>query len=157
MNVKYITSDVEAKQALRDLEASKKIALDTETTGLDSWVSKLRLVQMCSAEQENEEDKIVYVFDMFKISSEPVKTYIESRETLVIHNANFDLQFLYSINCDYKNRIFCTFIAEKVLRAGFKERKIAPKTKKPYFADISCSLKAVSERRLGLELDKQKL
>jgi DNA polymerase I-like protein with 3'-5' exonuclease and polymerase domains len=155
MKVKYITSDVEAKQALLDLEDSKKIALDTETTGLDSWVAKLRLVQMCSAEQESEEDKIVYVFDMFKISSKPIKTYIESRETLVIHNANFDLQFLYSINCDYKNRVFCTFIAEKVLRAGFKERKIAPKTKKPYFADISCSLKAVAERRLGLELDKE--
>jgi len=154
MKVKYITSDSETKQALNYLENSKKIALDTETTGLDSWVSKLRLVQICSADQEHEEDKTVYVFDMFKVSPELIKTYVESRETLIIHNANFDLQFLYSINCDYKNRIFCTFIAEKVLRAGFKEIKIAPKTKKTYFTDISCSLKAVVERRLGIELDK---
>ena len=39
--------------------------------------------------------------------------------------------------------------------AGFKEKRIAPKTKKPYFADVSCGLKAVAERRLELEMSKE--
>jgi DNA polymerase I-like protein with 3'-5' exonuclease and polymerase domains len=136
------------------LEKFSKIVLDTETTGLDSWFAKLRLIQICSASVDDL-DSPVYVFDAFKVNTDPISRYIESRKTVVIHNANFDMQFLYSIGCDYKGTIFCTYIAERVLRAGFKEKRIAPKTKKPYFADISCGLKAVAERRLDLEISKE--
>ena len=39
--------------------------------------------------------------------------------------------------------------------SGFKEKRISPQAKKPYFADVSCSLKAVVKRRLDIELDKE--
>jgi len=136
------------------LAAFEKIVLDTETTGLDSWIAKLRLIQICSASVDDL-SKPVYVFDAFKVNIEPVCRYIESRKTLVIHNANFDLQFLYSVGCDFRGNVFCTYIAERILRAGFKEKRIAPQTKKPYFADVSCGLKAVAERRLELEISKE--
>lgn len=154
MDFILVDSDKKCAEALQELSKYEKIVLDTETTGLDSWVAKLRLIQICSAAVSDLTDP-VYVFDAWKIDLRPVVEYIETRTTLVAHNANFDLQFLYSIGCDFKGKIFCTYIAERVLRAGFKEKRIAPQTKKPYFADVSCGLKAVAERRLDIEISKE--
>ncbi len=154
MNLIFVDSDEECAKHLPDLYKYEKIILDTETTGLDSWTAKLRLIQICSASIEDIDDP-VYVFDVFKIDTTALCKYIESRSTLIAHNANFDLQFLSSIKCDFKNKIFCTYIAERILRSGFKEKRIAPQTKKSYFADVSCGLKAVAERRLNLEISKE--
>jgi twinkle protein len=154
MKLIFIDNDSKVQEALQSLEKYEKIVVDTETTGLDSWTAKLRLIQICSASCDDMDDP-VYVFDAFKINTDPVSRYIESRKTLIAHNANFDLQFLYSVGCNFKNNIFCTYVAERVLRSGFKEKRIAPKTKKPYFADVSCGLQAVAERRLEIHLDKE--
>lgn len=154
MNFVLVDSNEKCAQALDKIERYEKIVLDTETTGLDSWIAKLRLVQICSASTDDLEDP-VYIFDAWRINVAPLVDYIVTRKTMVCHNANFDLQFLYSIGCDFKGNIFCTYIAERVLRAGFKEKKIAPKTRKPYFADVSCGLKAVAERRLEIEISKE--
>lgn len=155
MNILYLTENDQANKAIKDLEAVSKLCLDTETTGLQASVSKLRLLQLCDA-TPHVADRTIYVFDLFKVKpTKELKDLIESRDLLVIHNANFDMQFLYSIGVDFKNKIFDTFVAERVLRAGFKEKKVSPKANKPYFADLSCSLKAVAQRRLGLELDKE--
>ena len=154
MNFVLVDSNKKCAQALSKIERYEKIVLDTETTGLDSWIAKLRLVQICSASTDDLEDP-VYIFDAWRINVAPLVDYIVTRKTMVCHNANFDLQFLYSIGCDFKGNVFCTYIAERILRAGFKEKKIAPKTKKPYFADVSCGLKAVAERRLELEISKE--
>ena len=154
MNFILVDTDKKCVDALAEMQRYEKIVLDTETTGLDSWIAKLRLIQICSASTEDLDDP-VYIFDAWKVNVEPIVNYIKTRKTMVCHNANFDLQFLYSINCDFKGNIFCTYVAERVLRAGFKEKKIAPKTKKPYFADVSCGLKAVAERRLEIEISKE--
>jgi DNA polymerase I-like protein with 3'-5' exonuclease and polymerase domains len=155
MKTVYLTNDQEAQQAICELQPKLKLCLDTETTGLQAGIAKIRLLQVCEADP-TVEDRTVYVFDLFKLDvSEELKRLIESRELLVLHNANFDLQFLYLLGIDYRNKVFDTYIAERVLRAGFKEKKVSPQKNKPYFADISCSLKAVAERRLELEIDKE--
>jgi twinkle protein len=154
MNFVLVDSNEKCAQALNKIERYEKIVLDTETTGLDSWIAKLRLIQICSASTDDLEDP-VYIFDAWRINVAPLVDYIVTRKTMVCHNANFDLQFLYSIGCDFKGNVFCTYIAERILRAGFKEKKIAPKTRKPYFADVSCGLKAVAERRLEIEISKE--
>lgn len=155
MKTIYLTENTEAESALRELEQIPKLCVDTETTGLQAGVAKIRLLQLCSAEP-NAVNRIIYVFDLFKTRIErKIKALIESRDLIVLHNANFDLQFLYTLDIDYKNKIFDTYIAERVLRAGFKEKKVSPQKNKPYFADISCSLKAVAERRLNIEIDKE--
>jgi DNA polymerase I-like protein with 3'-5' exonuclease and polymerase domains len=154
MNFILIDDNSKVEEALNYLDQFKSIVVDTETTGLDSWVSKIRLIQICSASADDMATP-VYIFDMFRIDPQAVSRFIESRKTLVAHNANFDLQFLASVGCNFKNNIFCTYVAERVLRAGFKEKRIAPKTRKPYFADVSCGLKAVAERRLDIEISKE--
>lgn len=155
MKINYITETNEALKAIKELKPFSKICADTETTGLQATVSKCRLIQLCDASPVAE-DRTIHVFDMFKTSVvSELKELIESRELILGHNLGFDLQFFYSLGIDYKNKIFDTYVAERVLRAGFQEKKYSPKSNKPYFADVSCSLKAVAERRLELELDKE--
>ena len=155
MQIKVITETQQYNEAVKELKTVKKLCLDTETTGLQATISKCRLLQLCDATPEVE-NRIIYVFDLFAVQADKeLKDLIESRELLVIHNANFDLQFLYQLGIDYRGKVFDTYLAERVLRAGFKEKRISPQANKPYFADVSCSLKAVVERRLEITLDKE--
>lgn len=155
MKTFYVTDSQQYQTALNELTQIPKLCLDFETTGLDSHVAKPRLLQLCTTDEKIEE-RTVYVLDFFKLKELPgLKELIESREMLVGHNLNFDLQFLLSIGIDYKGKIFDTYIAERCLRAGFKEKKVSPKLQKPYFDDISCSLKAVVQRRLELDISKE--
>ena len=155
MKIVYATTHQQFQEALEQLQGIPKLCLDAETTGLDSHVSKLRLLQLCTTD-EKVEDRTVYVLDLFKVTdTSGLKELIESREMLLGHNLNFDLQFLLSLGIDYKGKIFDTYVAERCLRAGFKEKKVSPKLQKPYFDDVSCSLKAVVSRRLDIEISKE--
>ena len=155
MKVFYVTTQDQFNKAVNELNDIKKLCLDFETTGLDSHVAKPRLLQLCTTDAK-ERDRTVYVIDLFKVPDFTlIRPLIESREMLVGHNINFDFQFLLSMGIDYKGKIFDTYLAERCLRAGFKEKKVSPQAQKVYFADVSCSLKAVAERRLELEVDKQ--
>jgi DNA polymerase I len=155
MQVNFIQTKDQYKEALSELREISKLCLDTETTGLQASLARCRLLQLCDA-APTLEDRTVYVFDLFKVPvEEDLKQYIETRDLLVIHNANFDFQFLFSLGIDYKGKVFDTYLAERVLRAGFKEKRVSPQANKPYFADVSCSLKAVLERRLEIQIDKE--
>ena len=155
MNVSYLKTQEAALNALTELKAISKLCVDTETTGLQPGLAKPRLIQLCNTDAADG-NRTIYVFDLFKTSViDELKELLESRELLIFHNANFDLQFLLYLGIDFKGKIFDTYVAERVLRSGFKEQKVSPKIGKVYFADVSCSLKAVAERRLGILLDKE--
>tara|TARA_B100000900_G_scaffold402876_1_gene409243 strand:+ start:753 stop:2672 length:1920 start_codon:yes stop_codon:yes gene_type:complete len=155
MQIRYVTTRFEFESALAELWTINKLCCDFETTGLDARVHEPRLLQLCST-KEDEEDRIVYVIDLFKCKNiDGLKALIESRSMLLFHNANFDFQFFLKLGIDFKKKIFDTFIAERCLRAGFKEKKVSPKTEKVFFGDVSCSLKAVVERRLEIEISKE--
>lgn len=155
MKIDYVKTDEAFKSALKELQEIPKLCLDFETTGLDPHIARARLLQLCSTETEVDE-RTVYVLDLFKITDTTgLKELIESREMLVGHNLNFDFRFLFQLGIDFKNKVFDTYIAERCLRAGFKDKKISPQIKKTYFADVSCSLKAVVERRLDIEISKE--
>ena len=155
MHINYITTPDTYTEAIGILTQHKKICLDFETTGLQARLAKPRLLQLCDS-NPTDEDRTVYVFDLFKVQADSaLKELVESREMIIGQNLNFDLQFLYELGIDFKNKIYDTYIAERVLRSGFKEKKISPQAQKPYFADLSCSLKAIALRRLNIELDKE--
>lgn len=157
MELLYITDNTHASKALEVLELTPKLVIDTETTGLDPHIAKIRLVQLCDS-SPSVENRTVYVFDLFKLSrpiSQKLFEVIASREMLVAHNMYFDYQFLLANECKPQGKLFCTMIAERVLRAGFKEEKFSPKIQRKYYDDISNSLKAVAERRLQVAIDKE--
>jgi len=154
MQIKLIETNETLLSTINNFSEAK-ICLDFETTGLQAGIARPRLLQFCDADPAAQ-DRIVYVIDLFKCTEiKPLKDFIESREMIIGHNLNFDLQFLYYLGIDFKNKIFCTYIAERILRAGFKEEKVSPKAQKKYFEDVSCSLKACLERRFEIELDKK--
>lgn len=154
MKVNYLKDQDSALVGLKQIEKITKLCVDTETTGLQPGLAKPRLIQLCSTDAE-QKNRTIYVFDLFttEIVNE-LKIFLESRELLILHNANFDLQFLLYLGIDFRGKIFDTYVAERILRSGFKEQRVSPKIGKVYFADVSCSLKAVAERRLGLQVDK---
>lgn len=155
MNIFYIKNETEFKTAIQELQEFPKICLDFETTGLQAGIAKPRLLQLCTADPAVE-DRTVYVFDLFKFNEETkLKELIETREMIVGHNLNFDMQFLLYLGIDFKGKIFDTYIAERVLRAGFKEKRVSPQAKKVYFADVSCSLQAAVKRWLDIDLSKE--
>jgi len=155
MNIKYITTPSDYTDSIKLLTGYTKLCLDFETTGLQASIAKPRLLQLCDSDPAVE-DRTVYVFDLFKVPADSsLKDLIESREMIIGQNLNFDLQFLLSLGIDFKGKIFDTYVAERILRAGFKEKRISPVAQKPYFADVSCSLKSIALRRLEIELDKE--
>jgi len=155
MNIFYIKNETEFRGAVKELQEFPKVCLDFETTGLQAGIAKPRLLQLCTADP-TVEDRTVYVFDLFKYNEKiKLKELIETREMIVGHNLNFDLQFLLYLDIDFKGKIFDTYIAERVLRAGFKEKRVSPQAKKIYFADVSCSLQAAVKRWLDVDLSKE--
>jgi len=104
MNVNYITNRQEFEAALAELWTIPKLCADFETTGLDARVHEPRLLQLCTT-QEDVEDRTVYVIDFFKCKDiDGLKALIESRQMLLFHNANFDLQFFLKLGIDFKKR-----------------------------------------------------
>lgn len=155
MKINYITSPKQFKDAAELLIKEPKICLDFETTGLQAGIAKPRLLQICSADLSLKE-RTIHVFDLFKYNdNEELKELVETRGMVIGHNLNFDFQFLLSLGIDFKNKVFDTYVAERVLRSGFKEKKISPQAKKVYFADVSCALQAVIKRRFNKEISKE--
>lgn len=88
------------------------IAIDTETTGLDSINDRLSLIQIWA------ENKIFLIKVQKNNGAENVKSLIEnSRITKIFHHATFDLKFIFStLQSEVAKNIVCTKVAAKLLR-----------------------------------------
>lgn len=86
------------------------VAVDTETNGLSFAFSKLWTIQF--GDEKNQ-----FVIDLTTLENKiSLIKFIESKE-LIIHNAAFDIPFLYSLGVvDVK--VYDTFLAEYVLTMG---------------------------------------
>ncbi|EDL47112.1 POM1, putative [Plasmodium vivax] len=113
--------------------------LDIETTGLEVFDEKIRLIQIAV------EDYPVIIYDMFNITKESILTGL--REVLknekvvkIIQNGKFDAKFLMHNKFEVAN-IFDTYIASKLL----------DKNKNMY----GFKLNNIVEKYLNVTLDKQ--
>ena len=150
----------EAKKALKQLSI---VQVDTETMGLDVFTKPLLCYQLGNKENQ-------YVFDQSSYSIELFKDFFESDRLFIFHNASFDLRYLYYYNI-WPQHIYDTMLAEQLIWLGYSRRAVNPEeyeeeeynfpylekenkqTHEPYY-EYSCSLKAVGQNRLGIELDK---
>ena len=88
LEYRYIRTKEEAEEAVSKLARSQgKIALDTETTGLDFQSDKIRLVQLY------EPSVGCFLFDIFEIGNTSFLRPLERRD-FIIHYAPFDIKFL---------------------------------------------------------------
>jgi DNA polymerase-1 len=102
-------SIVSVEDALEYLKNLDVIAYDSETEGFDPYTCQLISIQLGDGEKQ-------FVIDCKTINILVFKELLETKE-LIMHNAKFDLKFLY-----YKkivpSKIFDTFLIERVLTTG---------------------------------------
>ena len=131
-NAKYKCISVE--ESLKILEHLQVVGLDTETKGTEIWQGKLLTLQL-----GNKENQVV--IDRMTTDVKQYKDYLESGRLFIIHNAKFDLRWLYKEHIVVRN-VYDTYLAEKILFLGFP-----PGT-------VSLSLQACCDRYLDIFLDK---
>lgn len=130
-NFKYINVE-ESLELLKDMNP---IGLDTETTGLDCWTDKLKLLQLGNRDTQ-------IVIDCFTIDIENYRSILENpSKTFLGWNLKFDLKWLYRHNI-FPYNVYDGYLAEKLLWLGY------PAGLHPL------SLKYASEHYIGVERDK---
>lgn len=125
---------ISVEESLKILEPLRIVGLDTETTGTEIWTGKLLLLQL-----GNKENQVV--IDCLTIDVKQYKDYLESDRLFIIHNAKFDLRWLYKGHIVVRN-VYDTYLAEKILFLGFPP------------GIVSLSLQACCDRYLNIYLDK---
>ncbi|MDX6288966.1 MAG: polymerase, partial [Blastocatellia bacterium] len=145
MNTQYkiVTSPAELRLAVEELSTRQAIGLDTETTELDPYLGRLRLIQLASATG-------VYVIDLNRFADGDLKQsealaplrklFTSPRPIKIAHNAKFDAKFIkYNLGVDLVG-VFDTLLASQLVSAGDIEERHG--------------LAAITERYLNETVDK---
>ena len=156
-------SEISFEEARKAICKLNVIQFDTETSGLDPYTKELLCYQLGNKENQ-------YVFDQSSYSIVLFKELFESEKLFIGHNIGFDLKWCYKYNI-WPKHVYDTMLAEQLIWLGYSHRAVPPEeyeeeeynfpylekenkqTHEPYY-EFSCSLKAVGEKRLGIELDK---
>jgi DNA polymerase-1 len=125
------------KQVVQAISNHPIIGVDTETTGLDPYRSRVRLLQIATPDHN-------YVFDLFQVAAfdDPAlrQLFSSARATKVFHNAKFDVKMiLHHFNLEVGG-LFDTLLASQLIGAGRSEGGHA--------------LSAVTDRHLSETVDK---
>jgi len=128
MNTQYelITTPDQLRRAVEQLATKQVIGLDTETTDLDPYISRLRLVQLATPDN-------VFIIDLEKFSSHNLKQSGEfasfrellqaSRPIKIAHNSKFDAKFIkHNFGVDLGG-LFDTLLASQLVSAGDIEER----------------------------------
>jgi DNA polymerase-1 len=123
MNTQYqlVTSPEELRRAVDELFNKHAIGLDTETTELDPYLGRLRLIQLASPDA-------VFIVDLNRFADgdlsqdpelEPLRRLLSApRPIKIAHNAKFDAKFLkHNLGVDITG-IFDTLLASQIVSAG---------------------------------------
>ena len=134
-----ITEAGQLESLLPPLCTAPLVGVDTETTGLDPLVDRLRLVQFAVPGGP------VVVVDTWQVPVQVLEPIFTAKHVLVFHNGGFDLRMLVSAGLPWPTaRLFDTQIAAQLLGAGGEDGRLK-----------ACSLAALAARWLGTEVDKR--
>ena len=129
MNTNYqlVKNEEQLRKAVEFLTAHQAIGLDTETTELDPYVGRLRLIQLATPSG-------VYIVDLDAFGSngnlaqvaalEPLRRLLSANRPIKIaHNAKFDAKFLkHYLGVDLGG-LFDTLLASQLIGAGDIEER----------------------------------
>ena len=128
MNTAYqlVTNSEQLRHAVDQLSTKQVIGLDTETTDLDPYLSRLRLIQLATPES-------VFIIDVdkfadydLKLSEEfaPLRRLMSApRPVKIAHNAKFDAKFIkHNLGVDIGG-LFDTLLASQLVSAGDIEER----------------------------------
>lgn len=132
----YVTDAAGVERSIEELGREKRLGFDTETTELDPYKGKLRLVQISSG-------RTTYVFDLFAFGDpktaeglEPLRGLLADASILkVAHNAKFDLKWIrHHLGCE-TNGVFDTYLASVLIAAGDSDRRHSLADVAKFFTD----------------------
>jgi DNA polymerase-1 len=129
-----VTAAADLTMVATAVAESRRVGVDTETTGLDPRTDRVRLLQLAT-------DRGVYLIDLFAVTPDALGPLWEALAgvELVWHNLAFDLQFLARLGFA-PGRVFDTQRAAELLHG---------RQPKGFY-----TLASVAERELGRTLDK---
>jgi DNA polymerase-1 len=119
------------EESLEYLKTLDIIGFDTETKGMDPYTKDLLSMQLGDQDKQ-------FVIDCLTVNPRLYKEILESKE-LIMHNAKFDLRFLYYYEI-VPNKIYDSFLVERILTTGIDTARR--------------SLDAVVYKYCKIELDK---
>ncbi len=128
-SVGYSMASIE--ESLEYLETLDVIGFDTETMGMDPYTCQLLSMQLGDGNKQ-------YVIDCTTVDPKEYKDILEKKE-LIMHNAKFDLRFLYYHEIVPK-KVYDSFLIERILFTGIDSARK--------------SLDAVTYKYCKIELDK---
>ncbi|MGH9904409.1 MAG: DNA polymerase [Pyrinomonadaceae bacterium] len=126
-NYRVIRTADELRQAVESLSSQPAIGLDTETTELDPYTSRLRLIQLAAPDG-------VFIVDLDAFgtngnlakteSLEPLRHLLEApRPIKIAHNAKFDAKFIkHNLGAELGG-LFDTLLASQLIGAGDIEER----------------------------------
>lgn len=125
-----------------------EIALDSETEGFDPHTCKMLTLQLG-------DETCQFVIDWQSLTVDEIdgiRTLLESGKTIIMHNAQFDLGFLYALNIHVK-KVYDTLLAEALLTAGYGDQEDIKEMGS--IAERKLGLKDVTRKYSGVYLDKE--
>jgi len=125
---------------VEEIEAAEVVALDLETTGLDPRRDQIRLLSLAT-------ERGAWVLDVSMADPAPVLEVLKGN-TLVIHNAAFDLAFLREVGYEHEGEVMDTLLLSQLLYAGANVEPLRS-------GRTSHALGDVCLRELGTALDKE--
>src|SRR5437588_12363846 len=128
MNTQYqlVTTSEELGRAVADLSSRQAIGLDTETTDLDPYLARLRLIQLATPDG-------VFIVDLNHFTNgeikqgdalAPLRQLLSApRPIKIAHNAKFDAKFIkHNLGVDLVG-LFDTLLASQMVSAGDIEER----------------------------------
>src|ERR1043166_1819808 len=123
-----ITTADDMRRAVEDLATRNAIGLDTETTDLDPYLARLRLIQLATSDS-------VYIVDLNHFAHSdlkesealaPLRKLLTSpRPIKIAHNAKFDAKFIkHNLGVDIVG-LFDTLLASQLVSAAVSIFNIA--------------------------------
>jgi DNA polymerase I len=128
-NYRVIKTAEELRSAIERMWSLAAIGLDTETTDLDPYTSRLRLIQLATPDGVSVIDLDAFTTglddDLRKNDElEPLRRLLESpRPIKIAHNAKFDAKFIkHKLGADI-NGLFDSLLASQLVGAGDIEER----------------------------------
>ena len=128
MNTQYqlITNQEELRRAVNELSGKHAIGLDTETTELDPYMARLRLIQLAAPDGVRLIDLNRFANDNLKQGDPlaPLRQLLSApRPIKIAHNAKFDAKFIkHNLGVDLGG-LFDTLLASQLVSAGDIEQR----------------------------------
>lgn len=135
---RYIRTLEQLNEVAEVLRSASIMGVDTETTGLDPHMDKVRLLQLAV---DGGPTVIVDCFELLPEGGPLLRTLLSTKSVKIFQNAKFDLQFLRAAGIEVKGPLFDTMLSGLLLRSSGGVKRVG--------------LAALVDHYLGIKLSKE--